>query len=119
MGPDAGAEVLRHHLSPEAEAEIGLVLLERHLDPVDLRFDEVVRVVGTHRAAENHGSGVLRERFRQRIAEAGAADVEPVAALKEQAPDPTGGRVLLMQNDENGCLGAPPRHGFDPMRRRS
>jgi hypothetical protein len=59
------------------------------------------------------------ERFRQRIAEAGTADVEAIAALHEQAPDPAGRRVLLMQNDENGCLGTPPRHGFDPIGRRS
>jgi hypothetical protein len=57
---------------------------------------------------------MLGERFRQGIAEAGAANIEPVAALHEQAPDPAGGRMFLVQNDENRCLGSPPRHRSDP-----
>ena len=106
MRPDPAAEMQGQHLRPEAEAEIGPVLLEGHTDPVDLPFHEIVRVVGAHRAAEDHGAGVVRHRLRQRIAVARPADVEAMPALGDEAPDAARRRVFLVQDDEDRVLGA-------------
>ncbi|MFY9989889.1 MAG: hypothetical protein WAL40_02460, partial [Rhodoplanes sp.] len=46
--------------------------------------------------------GMLGKRFGQPLAEAGAAHVHRDAARLEMLADPTGRRVLLMQNDEDG-----------------
>jgi hypothetical protein len=54
------AELPRAHLRAEADAEKGLVLFQRHRDPIDLAVDEIVVVVGAHRTAEDDGGGMLR-----------------------------------------------------------
>ena len=95
------AELLRQHLRAEADAEIRLVLAQRHADPVDLGLDEVVRIVRALRAAEDDGSGMIRHGWRQRVAEPRAADVELVAALAERVTDAPGRRLLLVQDDED------------------
>ena len=59
-----GAKLARQHLRTEADAEIGLLLLQRHLDPVDLAPDEIVLVIGALRPAENHGTGMILHRLR-------------------------------------------------------
>ena len=41
------------------------------------------------------------EAVRQRIAEAGAADVERVAAADQTVADPPGARILLVENDQD------------------
>jgi hypothetical protein len=54
--------------------------------------------------------------FRQGIAQAGAADVEAVAALREQTADAAGSRALLMQDDEDRSPGGRLSHGCGPAR---
>jgi hypothetical protein len=39
----------------------------------------------------------------ERIAQARAADVEPVAAALEEMSDAARGRMLLMQNEQDRC----------------
>ena len=68
MRIDAAAEMVRHHLRAEADAEIRLLVAQRHADPVDLAAHEFLIVVGALRAAENRGAGMLVHRLRQRIA---------------------------------------------------
>ena len=101
MRIDLGAELARQHLRAEADAEIRLLLLERHLDPVDLAADEIVLVVGALRPAENHGAGMVLQRLGQRLVEARPADVEGEAAAAQRVADPAGRRVLLMQDDQD------------------
>ena len=117
MGVDPRPEMPRHHLGAEAEAEIGRSSLSGTLDPVDLALDEVVLVVGAHRAAEDHGAGMLRHRVGQRIAEARPADVERMAALPQQAPDAARRRVLLVQDDEDRELFPVRRLRHSPLRK--
>ena len=59
MGEDAAAQVVRQHLRAQADAEERLVLPQRHRQPVDLAADEIVGVVGAHRAAEDDGGGMI------------------------------------------------------------
>src|SRR5215475_6227831 len=101
MGIDPAAEMARQHLGPEADAEKGLLLLERHRDPVGFAAHEFLRVVGARRTAEDDRAGVLRERFRERIAEAWMAGVERIAALLQGVADPTGRGAVPVQNDQD------------------
>jgi len=105
VGVDARAHLLGQHLGAEADAEERRILLQAGADPVDLGLDEIVRVVGAHRAAEDHGAGMVAHRLRQRVAEARLADVEGVAAGLQQAADAAGGRMLLMEHDEDRLAG--------------
>src|SRR5689334_6924279 len=70
MRIDPATKMARQHLGAEADAEKRLVLLERHRDPVGLTTHEFVRIVGAGRAAEDDRARMLRQRFRQWIAEA-------------------------------------------------
>src|SRR6185437_16764987 len=83
--------------------------------PVQLALDAGQRaaVVGRHRTAENHHAGIVRHVFGQVTAEIGAKSAQRVAALLEEGADPTGSRMLLMDNDGN-ILGlfSRGRHGF-------
>ncbi len=99
---DAAAKMPRQHLAAETDAEIRLVFLQRHADPVDLALDEIDIVIGALRAAENHRAGMLGHRVGQRIAQRRTADIERDAALAEEVADAAGRRILLMQNDKNG-----------------
>jgi len=101
MLEDPAAEMVRQHLRAEADAEKRLLLGERDADPVDLPVDELVRVVGALRAAENARAGVLGEGFGQRIAEARPAHVQGMAALPQGMTDPPGAGRLLVQNDQD------------------
>src|SRR5690606_11640997 len=58
-------------------------------------------VVGAHRAAEHEARLVLVHRRRQLVPHAGAADVENVAALHEEAADPARIGPLLVNDAEN------------------
>jgi hypothetical protein len=80
MGIDAVTEMAGEHLRAKADSEKRLVLVEWHLDPLDFAAQPVFFVVGAHRAAEDDGSGIVSESFRQRIAESRPADVEFEAA---------------------------------------
>src|SRR5579871_5218396 len=107
------AERAGQHLRAEADAEGGLGLGERRLEPVDLAPDPVERVVRTHRAAEYDDPGVIGERLGQRLAKARPANVEPDVHGPEHRADPAGGRMLLVQHDQNGPPPGEARHGHD------
>src|SRR5262249_10235506 len=66
--------------------------------------DEGVGVVGAHGAAEDDGSGVAGHRVRQRIAKAGTALVERIAAAVQGMADPPRARGLLVHHDQNRLL---------------
>ena len=96
------AELPDQKLRAEADPEEGLLFRERHSEPIDLAADEVFPVVGAHRAAEQHGAGVVRHRLGQRLAQARAANVERVAAAFQRLADAAGRRMLLVQDDQDG-----------------
>ena len=98
---DPAAERPRAHLRAEADAEERLLLLERHRDPVDFAADEIVLVVGAHRAAEDHDAGVIGQRRRQRVVETRTAHVERMAELLERAADAAGRGMFLVQDDQD------------------
>ena len=91
----------RHHLAAEADAEKRFLVAQRDGDPVDLALDEFFFIIGALRAAEDDGAGVAVHGVRQRIAEAGAADVERIAELGQHLADPAGLGVFLVQDDED------------------
>ncbi len=101
IGRNLAAELARQHLRAKAYTEIGSVFLEWHFQPVDLRLDEFVWVIGAHRAAENHRTGMVFKGARQGIAKDGATDIEIITFLDEKLADTTGAGALLMKNDEN------------------
>src|SRR5262249_38199443 len=97
----AAAEMMRQHLGAEADAEKRLLLPERHGEPIDLAPDEIGGVVRAHGAAERDGAGMAGHGLGQRIAKAGAAHVERIAALAQGVAHASGGRRLLVQHDQN------------------
>ena len=107
-------EVAGEQLRAEAEADQRRLLGQRHRHPVGLVPQVVVAVIGAHRAAENDGAGMPCQRRRQRIAEPRAPDVEPVAAPLQVLTDPTGGGMLLMQDDQDRGQRFSPLHGGRP-----
>ena len=100
----AGAEIAREHLRTEADAEQRLLLAQRHAHPLDLTADEGIFVVGAVRAAEHDSAGVLFQRRGQRVVEARPTNIERIAHSREEVPHPTGRRMFLMENNENGKL---------------
>ena len=95
------AEMAGEHLRTEADAQKRRILLQRDTDPVDLRLDVVVRIVGAHGAAEDDGAGVMGHRVRESIAEARTPNVKAAALCAKQAADATRGRVLLVEDNKN------------------
>src|SRR5882724_4306087 len=81
------AKLPRQHLRTEAYPQEWALLPERHGDPVDLAANEVIRVIGAHRAAENDGAGVAFQRFRQGIAKTRTPDVQWVAQRAQRIAD--------------------------------
>src|SRR3954470_6601297 len=79
MARHPGAELPRQHLRAEANAQQWPLLPKRHGDPVDLAANEVIGIVGAHRAAENDGAGVPLQRFRQAIAKARTLYVQRIS----------------------------------------
>ena len=77
------------------------MLLKRDGDPVDFPTDEIFLIVGAHRAAENDGAGMLGERRRQRIAKARPTHIQRKTELLQSVTDPSRGRMLLMEDDQN------------------
>ena len=100
----AAAEIARAHLRAEADAEKRLALLQRHADPIDLAADEIVLVVGAHRAAENDAGGCSAIVSRQRVAEPRPPHVEPVAEFTQGVADASGRGMFLVQNDQDRQL---------------
>jgi hypothetical protein len=70
------AEMPGQHLRAEADSEKRPLLRQRHRNPVDLAPDVIVRIVGAHRAAEDHRACMIGKRARQLIAKARAANVK-------------------------------------------
>ena len=106
------SELAREHLGAEADAEQGLPLGQRDREPVDLAPDPLGGIVGAHRAAEDDNPIVVGERLRQRLIETWTADVETRAHGPERQPDPSGGGMLLMQNDQHNRRTSQARHGY-------
>src|SRR5262249_4491040 len=102
MAVDGAAEMARQDLRAEADAEEWLLLAPRPPEPLDLAPDELLLVVGAHRPAEDDGARMVRERLRQRVAEARPPDVERVAATPEDLRHPAWCRMFLMQDEQNG-----------------
>jgi exodeoxyribonuclease V beta subunit len=73
---DPCAELSGKHLGAKADAEVGLVLLQRDCDPVDLPANPVVRIVGAHRATKHHQAGMIVDGGRQRVAKRRSPNVE-------------------------------------------
>ncbi|MBB3966901.1 hypothetical protein GGQ67_004594 [Rhizobium metallidurans] len=92
------------HLRAETDAEQRLLLLQRHVQPADLGLDEIVGIVGAHRAAEDDGAGMVGKRGRQCLPENRAADVKRIALFGEQLADTAGAGALLMQHDQHRAL---------------
>jgi hypothetical protein len=88
-------------LRAEADAEERPLFPQGHRDPFDLAADVVIGVIGAHRPAENDGAGMLVERFGQRIAEPGPADVERISQRAQHVTDPAGGGAFLVEDDQN------------------
>src|SRR5579871_5528548 len=61
-----------------------------------------VRIVDAHRPAEDDCARMRRQCVRERIAAAGATNVQWNAAGLEIVTDAAGRRLLLMQHDQNG-----------------
>ncbi len=98
---DACAELHGQHLRAEADPEKRTVLAQRHGDPVDFAADIVVGIVGAHRSAENHSTGMVVQRLRQRVAETGAADVQRMAKQPQRVANPARCRGFLVQHDQH------------------
>src|SRR5438132_9677311 len=79
MRRDLRAQLFGKHLRAQADAEKRPLLTQGNFDPVDFAADIVVGVIGAHRAAEDDRAGMQLQRFRQRVAEPWASDVEGVA----------------------------------------
>jgi hypothetical protein len=90
--------MLGTHLCAQADAEKGLVLPQRHGEPVDLPADEIVGIIGAHRAAEDDRAGVIGKRRRQRIAGGGAAHVPNIAVLRQPLADRAGLRFRPVED---------------------
>src|SRR6516225_10660441 len=99
MRRNTGAKLLCQHLRAETDTEEWTLLGERHGDPVDLAANELIAVVGAHRAAENHGAGVVLQGFGKHIAKARPPYIEPVSELSQRVADPARSRGFLMQDD--------------------
>src|SRR5260221_11971386 len=102
MWKDARAEVARHHLRTEADAEIWLLVAQRHADPVDLPSQEVFIIVGALWTAENCRPGMVVHCVRQRIAESRPADIERIPELRQRLAYAARRGVLLVQNEKDG-----------------
>lgn len=108
VAADLGAEHPRDHLGTETDPEQRSLGREAGaLDPVELRPDpRQMIVVGALRPAEHHSRSVGCQILRQRVTQVRTAPVERAPARLEQLADPPGGRVLLMNHDQN-LLGHP------------
>src|SRR5579859_1584123 len=101
MRGDLGAKLSGEHLRAEADAEERPPFPQRYFDPIDLAANIVVAVIGTHRAAQNYGAGMLIQGFGQRVAKARTADIEPVPEPVQGISDAARGRGFLMQDDQH------------------
>jgi len=69
--------------------------------PVDYEIHGAVALI----ALNNPPVNALGIAVRQGVAEAGLANIEGKAALDQFLPDPPGGRMLLMENDQDFRIG--------------
>ena len=101
MRIDLAAQLVGQHLRAQTQAQKRLAGLQHLADPRGFLAQPVMIVIGPHRPAENHGTGMFVERVGQGLSQRRAADIQRVAALDQQTPDATGGRMGLMQNNDN------------------
>ena len=101
MTEHLAAEKFGADLRAETDAEERLVVAQRHADPFDFAADEIITVIGTHRAAENDRGRMLGHSRGQRLAEARPPHVQRVAELLDGMADPAGRGVLLVQDDQD------------------
>ena len=101
MRRNGRAKMLRQHLRAKADAEKRALLGKRHRDPVDLARDVIVRIVGAHRAAEDHRARMIGERRRQLVTKARAPNVERISKRAERIADAARRRGFLMQHDQH------------------
>src|SRR5262249_43719469 len=90
MRVDARTEVAGHHLRTKADSEIRLLVAQRHTDPVDLPMHKLLVVIGTLRTPEDNCAGMVIHCLRQRVAKAGASDVERMAKPRQRLADSAG-----------------------------
>ena len=100
------AELHREHLGAQANPQERPLLAKRHGDPVDLPANEIVGIVGTHRAAENDRAGMTIERFRKRIAEARTPDIERIPSARNALPTRPGVEVSWCRTISTGSKGS-------------
>lgn len=74
---------------------------QRYFQPVGLAADELVVVIGAHRAAEHHRAGVVVQCFGQGVAKRRPADVEIETFFQQHMADTSRARTLLMQHDQD------------------
>ena len=101
MRANRSAQLPGQHLGTKADTQEWLFLLQGNADPVDLARNPVVRVIGAHRAAEDHRTVMPGQGLRQGLAKARPADVEVVAALHQVMADPARCGGFGMDDDEN------------------
>ena len=118
MRRDDATERAREDLATQADAEIRNVGLQDGFDMADLASDtiEIGVVIGAHRAAEHDYTGIFRDIQGQVATKTGAPAFQHVSAPFQQLPDPSGGGVLLMQNDQNRILASLPISHRIPIR---
>ena len=108
MRRDPRAELHGQHLRAQANSQKRPLLPQRNRNPVDFPANEIIGVIGAHRPAENHGAGMVIQRFRQGIAKPRTPDIEPVAERPQRIADPARRRAFLVQDDQHrqqGCGG--------------
>src|SRR5262245_44690435 len=98
MRRDLAAGGARQELCAETQAEVGHTRLDHLGYPIELALDAIegTAIVGRHRPAEDHHTGIFRHVFRQLAAEVGAKAVQLVAALLEEDADTAGSGMFLM-----------------------
>jgi hypothetical protein len=101
MRADPVAKMAREHLCTKANANEGNALLERDTYPAYLAAQPSVLVIDAHWAAENDDTGIIPERFGQRIVETRTPAVEFESLRAQELPNSPGSGMSLMQDNEN------------------
>ena len=101
MRRNAGAELHGEHLGAQANSQKRPLLPERDRDPLDLLANEIIRIVGAHRAAENDGAGMAIQRLRKGIAKTRASDIQFVSERPQRVADAARRRRFLVQDDQH------------------
>src|SRR5436190_4780501 len=93
-------QMLGEHLRAKADAKQRYTLPERNRDPVDLALDEVIGIIGAHRASENDGTSMVGEGGGKLLTQTGTANIEHNTLLAQHDADTAWGRSLRVDNDQ-------------------